>query len=105
MFEKYAPRIKGDLPIRKTTLRIENIQCAACVWLNEQHWRKLPGVSLVEINYMSQRATIHFDDRYTKLSELLIAPQQLGYRAWPFELSHNSLMAKKKNENCYFEWS
>lgn len=71
----------------ETTLKLEKIRCAACVWLNEQHLRRVQGVQDVQINYVTQRAQIRFDSNLVKLSGLLHAVEQIGYEAWPFEPS------------------
>ena len=36
--------------LREAALILENIVCAACVWLNERHIAQLPGVLSVDIN-------------------------------------------------------
>ena len=80
----------------ETTLRLEKIRCAACVWLNEQHLRRLPGVKDVQINYVTQRATVLFNPDIVKLSGLLHAVEQIGYGAWPFEPSESADQSKKE---------
>ncbi|MBJ6874387.1 hypothetical protein JG625_19155, partial [Vibrio cholerae] len=40
---------------RGALLIIEGIRCAACVWLNEQHVGRLPGVLALDINYATRR--------------------------------------------------
>jgi P-type Cu2+ transporter len=80
----------------ETTLRLEKIRCAACVWLNEQHLRRLRGVKDVQINYVTQRATILFNPDIVKLSGLLHAVEQIGYGAWPFEPSESADQSKKE---------
>ena len=42
--------------LREAALILEGIVCAACVWLNEQHLAKLPGVQSVSVNYATRRA-------------------------------------------------
>jgi len=89
LIDRYAPLDPQDPSqrIRITTLRLENIRCAACVWLNEQHWRQIAGVLEVQVNYATQRARIKFDPKSCNLSELLFAARQIGYLAWPFDPS------------------
>ena len=36
--------------VREAALILEGITCAACVWLNESHLRRQPGVVSVDIN-------------------------------------------------------
>lgn len=80
----------------ETTLRLEKIRCAACVWLNEQHLKRIPGVTDVQINYVTQRATVQFDPEVVTLSKILHAVEQIGYEAWPFEPSMAADIAKKE---------
>jgi Cu2+-exporting ATPase len=68
---------------REATLLLEGITCAACIWLNEQHLARQPGVLAVHINYATRRARVRWDPMVTRLSTLLEAVQAIGYRAWP----------------------
>ena len=43
---------------REAALILEGITCAACIWLNEQHVSRLPGVTGVDINYATRRARV-----------------------------------------------
>ena len=63
---------------KETSLILEGITCAACVWLNEQHLSKQPGVLQVNINYATKRARIIWDDAQIKLSQILQAEQKTG---------------------------
>ena len=92
-FTRPSAQHPGDI---ETTLRLEKIRCAACVWLNEQHLKRLPGVKDVQINYVTQRASVRFDPKQVQLSKLLHAVEQIGYEAWPFEPSMSAGIAKKE---------
>ncbi|QWE16183.1 heavy metal translocating P-type ATPase [Polynucleobacter sp. AP-Nino-20-G2] len=83
----------GDL---ETTLRLEKIRCAACVWLCEQHLRKIPGVKDVQINYVSQKLKAEFSPEQTSLARLLYEVERIGYEAWPFEPSLSLERSKKE---------
>jgi Cu2+-exporting ATPase len=83
----------GDL---ETTLRLEKIRCAACVWLCEQHLRRLAGVKDVQINYVTQKVIVHFLPEKTSLARLLFEIERIGYEAWPFEPSLSLDRAKKE---------
>jgi Cu2+-exporting ATPase len=84
---------QGEL---ETTLRLEKIRCAACVWLCEQHLRRLPGVKDVQINYVTQKVIVRFLPQETSLSRLLFEIERVGYEAWPFEPSLSLDKAKKE---------
>jgi Cu2+-exporting ATPase len=92
-FTRASSEYPGEL---ETTLRLEKIRCAACVWLNEQHLKRLFGVKDVQINYVTQRATVRFNPKEVLLSKLLHSVEQIGYEAWPFEPSMSADLAKKE---------
>src|SRR5581483_9997048 len=64
-------------------LLLEGITCAACIWLNEQHLSRLPGVLSAQINYTTHRAQVRWDPERVALSQILAAVQAIGYRAYP----------------------
>jgi Cu2+-exporting ATPase len=75
--------VREDGPAREATLLLEGITCAACVWLNEQHLARLPGVLLAQINYTTHRALVRWDPARVRLSQILHAVRAIGYRAFP----------------------
>ena len=74
-----------DEHLREAALILEGITCAACVWLNERHLARLPGVRAVHINYATQRARVQWDERRIHLSDILQAVSRIGYLAHPFD--------------------
>ena len=74
-----------DEHVREAALILEGITCAACVWLNERHLARLPGVLAVHINYATQRARVKWDERRIHLSDILQAVSRIGYLAHPFD--------------------
>lgn len=71
--------------IKQVSLIIEGIVCAACIWLNEQYLRQLPGVISVNINYSTHRANVKWDESQIHLSEILQAISNIGYLAHPYD--------------------
>jgi len=74
-----------DEHVREAALILEGITCAACVWLNERHLARLPGVLAVHINYATHRARVRWDERRIHLSDILQAVSHIGYLAHPFD--------------------
>ena len=70
---------------REAALILEGIRCSACVWLNEQTLRKLPGVAAASVNYATRRALVRWTPGATRLSEILSAVARIGYRASPYD--------------------
>ena len=89
-------RQAGDEGLLETTLRLEKIRCAACVWLCEQHLRHISGVVDVQINYVTQKVKVKFLSDKTSLARLLFEIERIGYEAWPFEPSLSLDKAKKE---------
>ena len=79
-------------------MTLENIVCAACVWLNERHLAQLPGVLSVDINYATRRARVRWDTRSIQLSNILQAVTDIGYIAHPFDPGrHEALHQRERN--------
>jgi Cu2+-exporting ATPase len=85
---------------REATLLIEGITCAACVWLNEQHLQRLPGVVSADINYTTRRARVRWQPAQVRLSDILDAVQAIGYRAWPNDSELAEQAAKRERRTA-----
>jgi len=81
---------------RETSLILEGITCAACVWLNERHVGLQPGVSAVQVNYATRRLRVRWDERRIKLSDILGAIQAIGYRAYPYDAARAEDIADRE---------
>jgi Cu2+-exporting ATPase len=85
---------------REAALILEGITCSACVWLNEQHIARQPGVTAVDINYATRRARIRWDEQQIKLSQILEAIAAIGYRAHPYDAARSELLAQKERRTA-----
>ncbi|BBF85373.1 type cbb3 cytochrome oxidase biogenesis protein CcoI [Aquitalea magnusonii] len=85
---------------REAALILEGISCAACVWLNEQHIRQLPGVLSVDINYTNHRARVCWDNSRIRLSQILEAISAIGYRAHPYDAERQEALAQKQRKQA-----
>ena len=86
----------GDEHGREASLILEGITCAACVWLNEQHLARQPGVTGVDINYATRRARVRWDERRIKLSQIIAAIAAIGYRAYPYDPARSEQLAGRE---------
>lgn len=77
-------RAEGE-SVREAWLLLEGINCAACMWLNEQRLAALPGVMSVEANYATHRLRVRWHPSRARLSGILRAVRELGYAAHPFD--------------------
>jgi Cu2+-exporting ATPase len=86
--------------IREAALILENIVCAACIWLNERHIAQLPGVLSVEINYATRRARVRWDNSRIPLSAILKAVSDIGYIAHPFDPGRSDDIYKRERNTA-----
>ena len=92
--ELQASFVHADGDVREASLLLEGITCAACVWLNERHLLRQPGVLSVDVNYASLRARVRWDDSRIKLSQILEAIAAIGYRAHPYDAERQEKLAQ-----------
>lgn len=88
--------------IREAALLLEGIACAACIWLNEQHIGRLPGVLSVSINYSTHRARVRWDESRIHLSQILEAITAIGYRAQPYDQAREEAGWQKRRKSALF---
>ncbi len=70
---------------REASLLLENIRCAACLWLNERVLRGLDGVIDVDMDYASHHARVRWDPQRITLSAILERIMAIGYLAHPYD--------------------
>ncbi len=70
---------------KEAWLILEEIRCAACLWLNERTLRALTGVIDVQMDYTGQQVRVRWDPTLVKLSDILSAITNIGYHAHPFD--------------------
>ncbi|WP_035051571.1 heavy metal translocating P-type ATPase [Andreprevotia chitinilytica] len=88
-----------EADIREAALLIEGITCAACIWLNERHISRQPGVLAVSINYTTHRARVRWDESRTHLSAILQAIAATGYRAHPYDQARQEAAQQKARKS------
>jgi Cu2+-exporting ATPase len=87
-----------DANVREAALILEGITCAACVWLNERHIARLPGVLSVQINYSTHRARVRWDESRIHLSDILRAVSDIGYLAHPYDPGRSQQLLEKERK-------
>ncbi|MCK9201581.1 MAG: heavy metal translocating P-type ATPase [Gallionella sp.] len=85
----------GD--IRDIHLLVEGIHCAACVWLIERGLKRIPGVQFANVNLSAKRLHLRWDNRQSKLSDLIHALSRIGYSAVPYDPESAEGSIKKTN--------
>ena len=80
----------------RASLILEGIRCSACLWLNEQHLRKLDGIVDVEIDATSHQARVTWDPARLKLSQILAAITDIGFSAHPYDPARREQMLEQQ---------
>lgn len=83
---------------KEAWLILDEIRCAACIWLNERTLRMLDGVLEVQMDYTGQQARVRWDPDKIKLSEILGAITNIGYYAHPFDPSQRESLNKEQKQ-------
>jgi len=91
---------ESDSNTKQAALILEGIVCAACVWLSEHHVMQLPGVKSFQVNYSTHRAQVEWDDEKIKLSQILKAITEIGYRAHPLDPNRQEQLYKKERSQA-----
>lgn len=77
--------VRDESDGREALLLLEGMRCPACAWLAERSIAARPGVRGISVNYATRVATVRWDPARVRLSELLRAARDVGYRASPFD--------------------
>ncbi len=75
--KKYVRKNNG---VSEVYIRITNIHCSACVWLNEKVLGQQDGVHSAVINFASGRAKVQFDSDKISLKTILDTIRSIGYK-------------------------
>lgn len=98
--------VRNTKNTREASLLLENIRCAACLWLNERVLRGLDGVIDVDLDYASHHARVRWDPERIKLSEILESILNIGYVAHPYDATRreelNKIQEKRSIERLIF---
>jgi P-type Cu2+ transporter len=81
---RHVVRNLGDTR-RETMLLIDGVRCAACVWLIEQALGAAPGIVRVQVNAVSRRAHIVWDEAQIALPQILAQLSRTGYLGMPLD--------------------
>ena len=85
--EEVARHVVRDLGghRREMVLLVEGVRCAGCVWLIERALGALPGVHKVQVNAAARRARVVWDERMSRLTQILQTLSRAGYQALPLD--------------------
>lgn len=96
--KKYISKKDGFCEL---SLILENIHCAACIWLNEKILNAQDGIYEVSINYTNNKARIVFDCSKIKASKIVALIRSIGYNAYAYDPQIQEIKSKKERKSYY----
>ncbi|WP_291950931.1 heavy metal translocating P-type ATPase [Campylobacter sp.] len=96
-YQKYITKTKDDLS--EIFLLIEDIHCAACIWLNEKILIRNDGVVEVDINSITYKARIVFDENIISLEKIIQCIECIGYKVniyCPTKVEEKAIQTKRE---------
>ena len=78
----YEVVIKNDTNKEKVTLKIKGMSCTACASGIEKKLTKLAGIISTSLNFAAEKATIEYDPKVIRLSNIKKKVTDLGYEAF-----------------------
>lgn len=75
-----SPFDMGAKQMKDISLRILDMECAACVARLDRALEKLPGVQRAAVNYTAASALITYDERVTDLAAIAARVKRAGFR-------------------------
>ena len=67
--------------IKKETLKISGMSCAACSARVEKVLGRMDGVYSAVVNLASEKASVEYDSSKIKVSDIIKAVDSIGYKA------------------------
>lgn len=77
-------------------LHIAGLRCAACVQLIEFRMSQLPAIKYFRIHPVTQKANVVWQQEHLSLKQIIQAVVDLGYAAFPNQLSLDAYQARQK---------
>lgn len=98
-YEEFITKTKDGFS--EIYLLIHGIECAACVWLNEKILIRQEGILELELNHLSHKARIVFDENVIDLRQILSLIESIGYKASAFSLQGATQKAEILKRELY----
>ncbi len=67
--------------VKRKTLKISGMHCASCANTIEKALKQTPGISFVNVNFASEKATVDFDEDQTSTEDIIEIIKKKGYEA------------------------
>ncbi|MGE5390272.1 MAG: heavy metal translocating P-type ATPase [Deltaproteobacteria bacterium] len=86
--------------IKKESINISGMSCAACAARIEKGLAKLDGVASANVNLAMERATVEYDDQLVRSEQIETIVKRLGYGVIPKLTDENQVSLKISGMTC-----
>lgn len=90
--------VSANKDTSEVQLTIEGLNCPACAWLIEKRLNGIAAIRQVGVDISARRATIRWQSGKIKLSQILNAVQDIGYKARPFQADEHEVIYHRENQ-------
>ena len=98
------PALAAPAPGRdacEAVFSVEEIRCAACVWLIERRLARVPGVLRADMNVATERLHVRWDPEQARPSAIVAALRAIGYPAYPYEPARHGQQQEKARKKLF----
>jgi len=90
----------GANGVVRTSLLVEGLVCAACVWVIERHLGALEGVHSVRVSLASRRVHIEWDSERLDLRDMILRLAEIGFAARPDRPGDGAELERSENRSA-----
>jgi Cu2+-exporting ATPase len=86
--------------VSRTSLLVEGLVCAACVWVIEQHLGRREGVLGVRVSLASRRVHVEWDPDCLDLRDVILRLAEIGFAARPDRPGDGAELERSENRSA-----
>ncbi|MFH2109252.1 MAG: heavy metal translocating P-type ATPase [Patescibacteria group bacterium] len=88
----------------QTHFVISGMHCSSCASIIERQLKKVPGVFEAKVNFASEKATVTYEPKITKIEDLILAIKTAGYKGIPAESESSETQTKRQQLEISRQW-
>jgi Cu2+-exporting ATPase len=90
----------GANGVVRTSLLVEGLVCAACVWVIERHLGALEGVLSVRVSLVSRRVHVEWNSEGLDLRDVILRLAEIGFAARPDRPGDGAELERRENRSA-----
>ena len=86
--------------VARTSLLVEGLVCAACVWVIERHLGECEGILSVRVSLASRRVVVEWDPERLGLRDVILRLAEIGFAARPDRPGEGAALERSENRSA-----